>query len=193
MVSIIATVGYPAAGKSVVSEIAEKMGFPVVYMGDILKQKYRNKFHPSDIDGDVSEMEESEKIGKWATSQREEKGYDIVAKWTKEYIENEISENVVVLDGLRSLDEHTVLDDAFDEVNILYIKCDEQIRLKRIQDRDRDGEGSYTIRDLRERDKREEKWGLDEVVTQSDDQITNEKDLEQFKSNVKSYLTQFSE
>jgi dephospho-CoA kinase len=46
MTTVIASVGYPGAGKSTISDWMRKRNIPVVSMGDIL----RNRFDQADVD-----------------------------------------------------------------------------------------------------------------------------------------------
>lgn len=187
MTSIITSVGYPGAGKSVLADVLENKGIPSVSMGDIL----RSKFEMADKEGKVKEQIEdyenknkSTRLGQWATKQREINGSDVVAKWTTEYIKKELSSSVVFVDGLRSADELNVFEDQFDDVNVIYVEASRETRLERLQSRGRDGEGSFSMEDLIERDKREEDWGLKDIKNYVDFTIENEGTLEEFESEV---------
>lgn len=185
MTTVIASVGYPGAGKSTISDWMRKRNIPVVSMGDIL----RNRFDQADVDKLKQELDcnnKSSLLGKWATNQRDKYGKDIVANWTCEYIENNVNSDIVFVDGLRSKEELCVFTNKFETVEIIYIKAKSEKRLKRIQERSRDGEFSFTKKELRERDEREKKWGVKQLVDEADYIVKNNGAIDEFYQKIES-------
>lgn len=192
MTTIVTSVGYPAAGKSVVSNWMEERDIPVVSMGNRL----RNRFDQVDIEKLEQEFgcrDKSSLLGKWATKQREEYGKEIVADWTCEYIESNIDSEIVFVDGLRSREELSVFTNRFESVEVILVEADEEERLDRIRERGREGESSFTMEDLRERDEREESWGLNQVVEEADYVVENNGTIDEFCQNIDSIFDQISE
>lgn len=161
MTHVICTVGYPAAGKSVVKQVAESYGIPAVSMGDQIRTRggaaYDALKRSSEEDVTVSR---SEFLGQWATDQRGAHGKQIVAEWTVEHIEATTPDaSLLLIDGMRSIAEFEVFQQAFEEAEILYIDTPFDRRLAFIQSRGRDGEDTFDADDLAKRDAREESWG----------------------------------
>lgn len=191
MTTIITSVGYPGAGKSELADSIEERGIDRISMGNILRDKFetarQNGLVEEQVGGD-GDKSKSALLGDWATKQRELHGNDVVARWTTEYIEEDIESDTVFVDGLRSPDELSVLEDSFDSVNVVYVSASKSTRLKRLQDRGRDGEADFTMEDLNERDRREENWGLENIKQHTDYNIENEGSLEEFHSSIKNVL-----
>lgn len=183
MVTIITSVGYPAAGKSVVADWMERSGITVVSMGDQL----RSRFEKQDKEKLKQELETSNTsslLGKWATQQRNIHGSDVVAKWTAEHIENNVDADTVFVDGLRSNEELSRFQERFESVYVILVEASRETRLERIRNRGREGESDFTIQDLEERDGREEGWGLVNVIEDADYKIENESSMEHFRNRI---------
>lgn len=187
MTTVITSVGYPGAGKSELAEVVEDRGIHAISMGNVL----RDRFDKADKNGDVAEQidnyndkNKSTVLGEWATMQREVHGNDIVAQWTTEYIERNLEDDTVFVDGLRSVDELEVFQTNFHNVFVIYVEAERDTRLERLQNRGRDGEEKFTIEDLEQRDKREDDWGLNHIKQHTDYSITNEGTLEEFHDSI---------
>lgn len=193
MTNLIVTVGYPGAGKSEVTNVAENLGIKTVSMGDRIRSRFHDAFDTLDdarneLSMDADGVSESEIIGEWASLQREMYGDDIVAKWTVEHIHSTIDSDNVVVDGMRSPEELGIFHKNFDDVVVLYISCPSDVRYSRLKDRGRNGEGNLTNEKLRERDKREDEWGVDIVINRADVEINNNCPLNEFQNKVSSVL-----
>ena len=91
---VIGVVGMPGAGKSLVASLAEELGISVVIMGDVIREEARSRgLEPT-----------SENIGKVMLNIRSKEGPAVVAKRCVPKI-NSIKSNVVLVEGVRSLDE----------------------------------------------------------------------------------------
>lgn len=190
--SVIATVGYPGAGKSVVADIASENGYEVVTMGDYIREKAREEI-PQKLQNarsDETDKTVSDVIGDFATQMRSEYGEDIVAKW----VYNDIADkNVdILIDGIRSIESVTLFKNQIDAFKVVFIHTPAHKRLTYITDRGRDDEETFTAEDLVQRDKRESGWGVDDVIMASDKTIHNCGTLDAFKSQILSYIQQQS-
>lgn len=183
MTTIITSVGYPAAGKSVIADWMEDAGVPVVSMGNRLRERFEQQ-DKQELMNKLGTSNASSLLGKWATRQREKHGSDIVAKWTAEHIKDNIQSDTVFVDGLRSNEELSRFEERFDSVHVIFVDADKSIRLERIRNRGREGESEFTMQDLEERDKREESWGLKQVIPKSDFTIKNESSIEHFHDRI---------
>lgn len=188
MTVIIMSVGYPGAGKSVVAHWMEESGVPVVSMGDQLRDRFQDQ-DKDKLERDLGASNASSLLGKWATQQRDKYGSDIVAKWTSNYIEDDVDSDIVFVDGLRSNKERTLFEDRFSSVYIILVEASREIRLERIKNRGREGESDFTTQDLEQRDSREEEWGLSEVVQSVDYKIENESSMKHFQSRISEIFT----
>lgn len=185
MTRVICTVGYPASGKSVFKTIAESEGIQTVTMGDHVRTRANVAYDQQYPEGDTAENPSlSEFIGEWATDQRDEHGPEVVAQWVVETIHAEFEEeNVVLIDGVRSLKEYRVFQDEFEEAVIVFIDTSFERRLSFIQERGRDGEDTFTADDLQKRDNREDGWGVSETVRHADFCVPNTGKLSEFEQH----------
>lgn len=188
--TVITTVGYPGAGKSIVADIAAKNGYEVVTMGDYIRDKAHEQIphkiqnaQANDTDKTVSDV-----IGDFATQMRSEHGEDIVARW----VYNDIcGKNVdILIDGIRSIESVALFRDQIDSFEVVFIHTPAHNRLEYITDRNRDNEGTFTAEDLIQRDKRESRWGVNDVIMVSDKTIHNCGTIDTFKSRIRSYIQQ---
>ena len=172
--------GYPGSGKSTACDIAADAGVPTTSMGDIVRKRARDELGTDATSND---------IGNWATEQREKHGDTVFAEYTADDIEERF-DGTVVVDGVRSRDELEVFNDRFDDVTLVYVRAPFEERLSRIQSRGREDEGDATAADLRERDQREEEWGLADLVEQEqyDTVIENTGTLDDLREEVLNLL-----
>lgn len=183
MTTLVTSVGYPASGKSVVAEWMRNHNISVVRMGDRLRKKFEREEKP-DLMSEFGTNRESDLLGEWATQQRDIHGEDVVAQWTANHIESEFEDELVFVDGVRSKKELSLFKNKFESVYTIYIATDKQERLERIRGRGREGESNYSLDDLTERDRREESWGLDEVIKDADFHISNNGTLQEFREKI---------
>lgn len=176
MTEVYCITGYPGSGKGVFADIAREKSVPVISMGDQVRARAPESIQSSDS------------IGDWATSQREKHGDDIVAQWTVEDVK-EMEEEIVVIEGVRSLDEFERFKSEFEDFHLVFISASKETRLSRLQERGREDEGGFTLYELGKRDKREEMWGLKQLVREGDYiEIENESSLDEFRSQSKELL-----
>jgi len=172
---IIAFVGYPLSGKSTAGEVARELGIPVVTMGDVVREEAINRgLEPN-----------SENLGRIATELREKEGMDAIAKRCIPKIRS--LGPVVLVDGVRGIAEVKAFKNAFDNFVLIAIECPIEIRFERAIQRRRSDDVTK-IEDLRERDRREESWGLKEAMEVADFTIENTGDIEEFKDKVRALL-----
>ncbi len=176
---LIAFVGYPLSGKSTASKIAKELGIPVVVMGDVIRNELRKRGL------EISD----ENAGRIANELREREGMDAIAKRCIPIIREAGKDSgVVVVDGIRGIAEVERFRKEFgDDFILIGIESSTEKRLERAKVRGREDDVS-TLDELKERDKREESWGLKEALDASDLTIENESDVESFKEKVKAVL-----
>lgn len=125
MKKIIAIVGMCGAGKSVVCEHLENLGYKKVYFGGVTMEKLKEE--------GLEVNPENEKMMRERL--RSELGMGAFAKILLPKIEELASQNNVVLDGLYSWDELKILQEKFDVITIAII-VNKNTRYKRLNIRE---------------------------------------------------------
>lgn len=165
---VIVLTGMPGSGKSAALDVAKGLGLPVYRMGDAVWDEVRSRGHELD----------KELVGQIAHEMRERHGPAIWAERTIEMVKLDPPAPLVIIDGCRSKAEI----DAFklewgEDLQVLAIHATEEIRYQRLRSRARvDDIGS--MEEFQERDARELKWGIGEVMLMADRTIDNDGPLE---------------
>ena len=160
---LICVTGMPGSGKSVVVRgIAEEFKFPVLSMGDVVREEARRRGVKNDL----------KSMMRFAKRLREELGPAAVAELTSRRIRN-INSKVVVIDGIRSLDEVTRFSEE-GSVIIVAVHASPKTRFERLVRRGRPDDPD-NWKDFRERDLKELSFGIGNVIALADVMIVNEK------------------
>jgi dephospho-CoA kinase len=173
---VIGVVGLPASGKGEFSKIAAGMGIPVIVMGDMIRRAVSEAgLEPDDTN-----------FGAMANRLRAERGMDTIAKLCIPEIQKQ-SAPLVLVDGIRGDSEVALFRHYFSGFRLIRIDSSFGKRLARIAARARSDD--FTSEDaLRNRDEREQKWGLDNALKRADMHISNEGTLEEFSLAVHALL-----
>ncbi len=158
---VICLTGMPGAGKSTVARFLQENGFSPITMGDVIRQKAMEKNLPLD----------DKSLGELMKNLRKTHGNDIVAKLTVKKINDLDNTNFVVVDGIRSYDEYTVLKNI-GYVKLLAIHASSNIRYDHIRQRDRPDTPS-THENFIQRDEREMDVGISKAIALADESISN--------------------
>ncbi len=161
---VIGFVGLAGAGKSSALESIEYLG-KIITMGDVIRKEVELRKLPHS----------SENLGMIAKDLRKMHGNDIIAKRCVELIRTSPSD-VIFIDGLRSMSEVKIFRQIW-KFPIISIIADKSIRYKRLLERGRDDD-SLKIEVIQERDEREIKFGLKEVIENSNYKIKNDSTIE---------------
>ena len=168
---VIAITGQPGSGKTTAIDAIKDLGL-VVSMGDIVRNEAKKRnLIPSGIN-----------IGKLAKEMRIEGGSTIIAEKCVDLIKNK-DEEVIFVDGVRSLSEINVFR-RFWKFPVIAIIVDKEIRFNRLFERGR-SDDPKTLKELIERDTREIKFGLDDVLKNADYVIKNNSTIEELKKNLR--------
>jgi dephospho-CoA kinase len=171
---IIAFTGMPCSGKSIAVQIAKDKGIPVVRMGDQVWEETQRQGKPLN----------DKNVGDVANSMREKHGMDIWAKRTLEKISALEKSATLVIDGARNQEEIDYFRKKLgNEFLVIAIDAPDEVRRKRALARGRTDD-SKEIKDLEERDRREIRWGLKNVIASADIVVSNEGSLEEFKEDM---------
>lgn len=164
--------GLPGSGKSLVSEIASQKGAIIVSMGDIIREEAKKR-------GETSK--------ETATNLRKEFGDDIVSELTIKKIKNIETDNLVIIEGIRSHHEVEMFKENFDDFLILSIFSNPDIRFERLKKRMREDD-TTDYKGFSNRDQRELNFGIGNVIALSDKIIVNESDLESYEKEINEFL-----
>jgi len=173
---VIGVVGYPASGKGELSRVAGEMGIPVVVMGDVIRAKAR--------EAGLGTTDSA--LGEMAQRLRREQGMDAIAVFTIPAVEA-TGAPLVVIDGLRGDAELRRFRSHFEDFTLIGIVSAFGRRLQRLSARGRSDDLSRA-EDLRNRDSREEAFGLGRALAEADLVIENDGSLEAFGEKVRSLL-----
>jgi len=174
---VIGVVGLPASGKGEFSKIAERLGIPVVVMGDVIRNAVKKAgLPPTDAN-----------LGAMANRLRADGGMDAIANLCVAEIK-EKSASLVLVDGIRGDAEVRVFRQNFPGFCLIAIETLFEKRLERLCERKRsDDVGSAD--GLRTRDVRELGWGLGNALKLADIRINNDGSLDTFTTQVTDLLT----
>jgi len=168
---IIAFTGMPFSGKTEAVKIARNMSIEIIRMGDLVWEEVKKRG-----------LKISDKnVGFIANEMRNKFGKDIWAVKTIEKIKDKNDVKSLLIDGVRNFEEvvrfKKILGDNF---ILIAINSSDHVRHKRALNRGREDD-SRVIREIKERDIREIKWGIKEAIKSSDVIVSNngtKKDLE---------------
>ncbi len=168
---ILAICGLPGSGKSTAIDAIKNLG-SVIIMGDIIRNEAKKrKLEPT-----------SENLGKIAKELRLKYGSNIIAEKCVDLI-NKQHNNIIFIDGLRSMAEVKVFRKHW-KFPIIAIVLEEKRRFKRLFERAR-SDDPKSIDDLKDRDKREIEFGLEEVLNNADYTIKNDSTKEDLKERIR--------
>lgn len=159
---VIGVAGMPGAGKATVEEVFRKKGYPVVVMGDEVREEAkRRNLKPT-----------PDNFGRLMLQIREEEGPAVLAKRCIPNIRTADSD-VVVVDGVRSPHEVDEFKKAFRNFILIAIDASPKTRFRRLRFRAR-SDDPKDWETFIARDKRELNLGLGELIATADYVIVNE-------------------
>lgn len=177
----IVIVGLPGAGKSEAGELAATAlnGAHVIETGGVVRRGAA-QFYQEDV-ADLS----SDQLGEYSTMRRERDGGDYVARDVIDTLEDEAgADEPAVIIGMRDTEALPVLKDYFESLQVIWVHAPHDVRLQRLQDRDRQDEADFTSEDLQRRDGRESMWGTPEWAFHADTHILNTGTLQHLRQRI---------
>jgi len=176
---VIGVTGLPGSGKSVVARVANNLGINVIRMGDVIRDEALK------INAD---------IGETAVKLREDYGKYVVAEKCVEILKealkntsNDINELKFVIEGIRSHAELEIFKKHFGKFKIIAIYSSPKTRFMRIKRRQRSDDSTIIFK-FKNRDERELKFGIGNVIATSDYMIVNEGSIWKYKNSIRSIL-----
>ncbi|MEF8879349.1 MAG: AAA family ATPase [Candidatus Thermoplasmatota archaeon] len=175
---VIAFTGMPCSGKTEAVKVAKQMGLPVIRMGDLVWEEVKDR------DLELT----NENVGDIANKMRDKHGLEIWAKRTLEKIRQMEKTDVLVIDGIRNIEEIEFFEEELEEKFILIaIEASDEIRHKRAMKRGRKDDAK-NLEKIKDRDKREQGWGIEEVITAADTVVYNEEGIKQFRDEIREII-----
>ena len=166
--------GLPGSGKSTAIEVISELG-TIIMMGDVIRNEARKKgLLPTD-----------ENLGRIAQELRKNGGDEIVAEKCVELI-NECKKSPIFIDGIRSLAEVNVFRKYW-KFPVIAIVADDKLRFNWITHRAR-LDDSKSKSDIKERDKREINFGLNDVINSADYIIDNNSSITDLQIKTKAII-----
>lgn len=169
---VLGIVGMPGSGKSVVADALRRRGVPVVVMGDVVREETRRRgLEPT-----------PENVGRVMLEIRDEEGLVVVARRCIPKIEA-LQGRVVVVEGIRSMDEVEEFRRHFGDFSLLAIHSSPETRFERLYHRRRsDDPGSWQA--FIERDLRELRVGIGWPIALADHVLVNEGKLSDLRARI---------
>ena len=173
---VIGVVGYPASGKGEFSRIAAESGIPVVVMGDVIRRRA--------AEAGLGTTDAA--LGEMAVRLRKEQGMDAIALATIPAVEA-LRAPLLLIDGIRGDAEVKRFRERFPGFLLVGILSDFGNRLARLSARGRSDDLSGE-EDLKNRDRREEGFGLARALAEADRILENNGTLPEFEAKVRALL-----
>lgn len=175
---VIGVTGMPGAGKDVVRDVFRELGFPIVIMGNEVRAEARRR----------GLLPTPKNLGKVMLQLRAEEGPEVLARRCLPKIKA-IDSNIVVIDGIRSLDEVTEYKKEYPDLRVIAVHASPKTRYERIIKRNR-SDDSKDWKTFVERDQRELSVGLGNLIATADIMVVNEGTLKAFKQRLRQLLNQ---
>ncbi|MDH5483058.1 MAG: AAA family ATPase [Candidatus Bathyarchaeota archaeon] len=173
---VLGLAGMPGSGKSIVVNVAKESGYGAVVMGDEVRNEAKKRnMQPT-----------PESLGKIMLELRQLEGEAAIAKRCIPKIEREEKHRIIV-DGVRSLSEVEEFKKHFHSFVLIAVHASPETRFRRLYHRQRsDDPKNWKI--FRERELRELRVGLGNVIATADYMILNEERLKFVKDKVRKTL-----
>ena len=173
---VVGVAGMPGSGKGAFRRTLQKMGYPVVIMGDEVREEVkRRNLKPT-----------PENLGKVMLQLRETEGPAAVAKRCIPKLKK-ATERIVGVDGIRSLHEVEEFKKHFPSFILVAVQASPKTRYQRLFRRRRSDDPT-NWETFMERDLRELGVGMDAVIAAADYLIMNEGTLAQLKNKIRQVL-----
>ena len=159
---LVVVVGMPGSGKSFVARALSGGRNPVYVMGDVIRERLREKGLPITLENMMQEAEEVRRLH----------GPAGVALLMADKLKREKAE-LVIIDGARGPEELKILSEAADCLKLVAVVASPATRLSRLLSRGREGD-PRSMGELLKRDLRELSFGLGNLIALADHTIVNE-------------------
>ena len=195
---VFGVTGLPGSGKSIISRIAEKEGIYSVSMGDVIRKEAEKqncttgeaavnlrKRYGNNVVADrcIQEIFNHSR-NRHNNKHMVKKIYKSNNKYQQPKKYKKIEQDVYIIEGIRSPHEVQYFRKRFKNFKIIAIHSNPKERFNRLLKRNRDDDSTdYNI--FRQRDERELKFGIGNVIAQADYMLINEGHIQKFKNSVR--------
>ena len=178
---VVGIAGMPGAGKGVFRRTVQSLGYPVVTMGDEVREEVkRRNLKPT-----------PENLGETMLSLREAEGPTAIAKRCIPKLENQ-PHNIVFIDGIRSLVEVDEFKKHFPNCILIAIHASPKTRYWRLFRRKRSDDPT-NWETFMQRDIRELGIGMGAVISVANYMIVNEGTIKQLKAKTLQFMNKVLE
>lgn len=163
---VVASVGMPGSGKSLISAAAAEGGIPVHSMGDLIRAEVA-----------AAGLEETpDNVGMVARMMREAHGPQVWSARLLAVVDEALGSHPwVLIEGMRSLDERAQFNSHWGgRFRVVALVAPTEVRWTRIAGRGRGEDGDRA--DFDRRDARESAWGLPRLIDEADWRLENATD-----------------
>ena len=168
----------PYSGKSEAVKIAQKRGYPVTRMGDMIWEETKRQGLPLT----------DHNVGSIATKFRKMKGPDIWAQRTVKKISKYENTSIIIIDGIRNTAEVIYFKKYLSNDFILVaIQTNNSLRYNRAKSRGRIDDAT-SLTKIKQRDEREISWGLEKIIDAADIIIPNNDKLKDFQNKINDFF-----
>ena len=178
---VVGLAGMPGSGKSLVVETAREIGYAIVGMGDVIREETAKR---------GLELT-PQNVGKVMLQLREAGGNSIIAQKCIPKIEEQNSTKVLV-DGLRSMYEADAFKAHFAKFTLVAVHASPETRFNRLFNRRRSDDPDR-LEVFRDRDMRELRVGVGNVIAMAEQIIVNDNSIEEIKPKVAEALRRTEE
>ncbi len=178
MGQVVAVCGMPGSGKGEFAAILADNGVPVVSMGDMVRAEVRAR----------GLVEQPHVFGEVAADLRAQHGEDVLAVRLCERVDELLhTHDLVLIEGLRGTAEDVVFASHWgSDYRTVAIEAGVELRFERIQQRGRSEDGDWAA--FKARNEREKGWGLERLIAEARDTLSNDVDLATFQAKCEAWL-----
>lgn len=177
---LILITGMAGSGKTTLAQMMKQNGYRVLTMGDVIRNEVKFRGLPSN----------PENLGEMAKEIREHGGDAAVAKKCIPLIIGEVN-TLVAVDGIRSLDEVYVFEEAFNII-LVAVHASPETRFQRLRNRGRSDDPKDKAH-FRIRDHRELGFGMGNAIALADLMIINENGLLDLEKGLEIFLERINQ
>jgi dephospho-CoA kinase len=170
---IIIITGMPGSGKSELAGLFHSAGYPIITMGDVIREETRRRGLEPNPENTRAVM----------LQLRETDGPGAVARRCVDMLRN-LTYGSVVIEGCRSIAELDEFQKLSSDMRVICVHSSPATRFKRLRNRGRE-DAPPDWATFRERDIREISVGLGGVIALSDTMVVNEGTLKEFSKKAR--------
>ena len=178
MAQVVAVCGMPGSGKGEFAAVLSDAQVPIVSMGDMIRAEVRAR----------GLMEEPHVFGEVAAELRAKHGEDVLAVRLCDRVDELLQDHeLVLIEGLRGTAEDAVFSARWNGAyRTVAIHANSELRFQRIVQRGRSEDGDRAA--FEARNARERGWGLEVLISDANDVLMNDVELDKFKARCSAWL-----